>query len=184
MRNAWMMILALGTASNALAEEGRFQITPRAGFGDMRIEAGQGVNEEEIDIDTVNLGGAFGYATFFGLVIEAGIEMQTDGDIWNVGDEFTLTHQYVALGYEIEFRPGWRFTPKVGRTNWKLESDESFLFNPGPEEEKDIDGYDYFWEVQLTRRVSDSVALGASYRRGEFDFGRASSLSFVATFEF
>src|SRR5690606_28855487 len=50
VRNAWMMILALGTASNALAEEGRFQITPRAGFGDMRIEAGQGVNEEEIDI--------------------------------------------------------------------------------------------------------------------------------------
>jgi len=179
-----MMILALGIASSALAEEGRFQITPRVGFGDMRIEAGQGVNEKEIGIDTVNLGGAFGYATAFGLVIEAGLETQADGDLWYTGDDFTLTHKYVALGYEIEFRPGWRFTPKVARTNWKLESEEGFLFNPGPEEEKDIEGYDYFWEVQLTRRVSNSIALGAAYRHGEFDFGRANSLSFVAVFEF
>lgn len=58
------------------------------------------------------------------------------------------------------------------------------LFHPGPEAEKDIRGYEYFWEAQVSRRLNDRVALGGAYQESEVDFGRARSLSFIATFTF
>ena len=74
--------------------------------------------------------------------------------------------------------------PRVGRAHWKLHSKESPIFNPGPEEVRNVKGNDYFWEVGVARQVSRVVTLGVSFRQGQYDFGRTQSGAFTVTLGF
>jgi hypothetical protein len=184
LRNLSILLILTSMASPTLAAEGHFQISPRLGRGEMRIDEGFTIADEREEVDALSVGVAAGYSTPFGLLLEVGAASQSNFDWWSTTDEFSLSQQYVAIGYEIDFAEGWTFTPKAGRARWKLHSEEGLLFNPGPEAEKDTRGYEYFWEAQLSRRLNDRVSLGGAYREGEFDFGRARSVSFVATLTF
>ena len=113
--------------------------------------------------------------------------LDADPPVMSVSKDLPLVRRcYRLLGsvFEIGFADGWTFTPKAGRARWKLHSEEGAFFGSGLEIEADIRGYEYFWEAQISRELNDKVALGAAYQEGEFDFGRARSLSFVATFRF
>lgn len=178
----FLMLAAIVPTSHAA--EGAFHISPRVGKGEMRIDEAFTISDEHEKADALSVGCVLGYSSPIGLLFEVGAESQRNFDWWSAADEFVLSHQYVAIGYEIGFAEGWTFTPKAGRARWKLHSEEGRLFNPGPEAAQDIRGYEYFWEAQLSRRVTDRVSLGGAYQESEFDFGRARSLSFVATFKF
>lgn len=185
MKRMFAIILMLTAVVPATyAAEGRFHISPRLGRGEMRIDEPFAVSAEHEEVDALNIGAVLGYSTPIGILLELGAESQSNFDWWSASDEFTLSQQYVAIGYEIGFAEGWTFTPKAGRARWKLHSEEGMLFHPGPEAEKDIRGYEYFWEAQVSRRLNDRVALGGAYQESEVDFGRARSLSFIATFTF
>jgi hypothetical protein len=179
----FLMLAAIVPTSQA-AEAGRFHISPRVGKGEIRIDDTFTVTREREKTDALNVGCVLGYSSPIGLLLEVGAENQRNFDWFDAEEEFELSQQYVAIGYEFGFAEGWTFTPKAGRARWKLHSEEGQLSNPGPEEEEDVRGYDYFWEVQLSRQLTDKVSLGGAYQEGEFDFGRARSLSFLATFRF
>jgi hypothetical protein len=183
-RTIAMLSMLIAFAPITYAAEGQFHISPRLGRGEMRIKEPFTVSDRLEDVDALNIGVVFGYSTPIGILLEVGAASQSNFDWWSASDEFTLSHQYVAVGYEIDFADGWTFTPKAGRARWKLHSEEGLLFNPGPEAEENIRGYEYFWEAQVSRRLNDRVSLGGAYQEGEFDFGRARSVSFVATFTF
>jgi hypothetical protein len=185
MPRFFLILLALVSLTPpAFAAESTFQISPRLGRGEMRIAEFQGISNRREEISALNMGGTVGFTTPIGVVLEAGIGMQSNFDWWSAVDDYTLSQQYLAVGYQIDFAKGWRFVPKAGRARWKLQSEEGMFLNPGPEATKVIRGYEHFWEAQLSRRISDVVSLGAAYQEGEFDFGRARSISFVATFGF
>jgi hypothetical protein len=168
----------------AAAATPEFQITPRAGLGSLRVDALVGVNEERVNTDTYGIGAGFGYLTRTGIVAEIGADTFGDFDLFDSLDSFSLTQQYVSLGYQAELGGQWRLVPKAGRARWKLRSEEGRLLNPGPEEVRDKRGYDYFWEVGLSRRVSSVVTLGVIYKQGQYDFGRTQSAAFVVTLGF
>lgn len=179
-----ILLMLTMAAPAAYAAEGQFHISPRVGRGEMRIHESFTVSDSLEEVDALNIGAVLGYSTPIGVLLEVGAESQSNFDWWSASDEFTLSQQYVAVGYEIGFSEGWTFTPKAGRARWKLHSEEGMLFHSGPEARKDIRGYEYFWEAQVSHRLTDKISLGGAYQEGEFDFGRARSVSFIATFMF
>lgn len=184
MRTALLatVLVAIVTAHSAQAAEAEWQITPRAGFGDMEVDPlFRGPNDDRDDADTYTIGCALGLLTPIGIVAEIGADFGTEFDLFGSFDTYSIAQQFGAIGYQFELGGGWRFVPKFGRTHWSFRSDEGFLFNPGPEESKKVDGYDYYWEAGVSRRISQRVALGVNYKQGDYAFGRARSANFLVT---
>jgi hypothetical protein len=187
MRSA-LTILALGALitahGTASAVESEFQITPRTGFGDLRLDHFEPVPNSTADTDTYGLGAGVGFLTPVGIVVEAGVEAFGDYDFFDTLDSLSLQQKFVSVGYQFELGSGWRLVPRVGRARWKLRSEEGLFFNPGPEESRELRGYDYFWEASVSRRISRRVTLGVNYKQGNYEFGRTRSTAFLVTLGF
>jgi hypothetical protein len=185
MRTAfvWTLLLAL-CSGQAVAAESEFQINPRFGRGELRIDEFQGLDDELAELETFGLGVTFAVVTPIGLLFAAGQDSFGNFDVFNATDEFNLVERFVEIGYQIELGDGWRLVPKAGRSRWKLTSEEGQLFHPGPEETRVLRGYEYFWEVGLARRINKHMALGVTARAGDFEFGRSRSVAFLMSFGF
>lgn len=177
----------LGTAAMsqpATCAESEFQITPRLGMGELRIDRAVGVNDEDITVSTQGIGVSVGFLTPVGIVGEIGADTFGDFDFFETFDQYDLTQQFVSLGYQFELGDRWRIVPRAGRARWKLRSEEGRLLNPGPELAKEVRGYNYFWEVGVARRISKTVTLGVNYKQGSYEFGRTNSAAFFVTLGF
>ena len=177
------LVLTLFTAS-AQAVESEFQITPRFGRGELRIDEFRGREGDIGELETFGLGVTFGFLTPVGLVLAGGFESYGNLTFFNATDQFTIEQEFLALGYQFELGDGWRLVPQVGRGRWELTSEEGQLFHPGPEETDRLHRYENFWELTFARRVNRVMALGVSARGAEFDFGRSRSIAFVMAFGF
>ena len=173
--------LALCTLMQPAFSEERdseFQITPRIGQGELRLDAFDGVDENLHETDTYGLGIGFGIKTPIGLLFEVGGDSQGNIEIFDDDEEFNLTQRYLAIGYQFELGDGWRLIPKVSRTRWKLRSDEG-LFDFNDDDDKEMRGYEYVYEATIGKQVSRVLTLGLNYKQGDYDFGRARAVSFV-----
>jgi hypothetical protein len=173
--------LLLGIAQSASsADDSEFQITPRIGQGELRIDAFEDVDENLRETDTYGLGIGFGVLTPIGVIVEVGADSQGNVEIFDDDEEFSLTQRYVAIGYQLELGDGWQIIPKVSRAQWKLRSDEGlFDFSDDNDNDEEMRGYEYVYEATLARKVSRVLTLGLNYKQGDFDFGKARALSFV-----
>jgi hypothetical protein len=160
------------------AERSEFQITPRIGQGELRLDEFKDVDRDLYETDTYTYGLGLGVKTPIGLLFEIGADAQ--GNIEWFGDdrEFSLSQRYVAIGYQFELGDGWRLIPKVSRVRWKLRSDEG-LFDFHDDDHEEIRGYEYVYEATVGKQVSRAVTLGLNYKQGDYDFGRARAVSFV-----
>jgi hypothetical protein len=175
------MLALCGLAPGAYAAESEFQITPRIGQGELKIDAFEGVNDQLHETDTYGFGIGFGVLTPVGVVLEVGGESHGRMEIIDEDDDFSLSTQYVALGYQIPLGDGWQLTPKVSRARWKLRSDNSLLdFNSSDNDE--MRGYEYMYEATIAKQVSRVLTLGLNYKQGDFEFGKARAVSFVVQF--
>ena len=184
MRNTLLavaMISAFGLHT-AQAAEDEWQITPRGFSGDLDVKRQYtGVNGARVDGNLAGLGCGIGYLTPVGLVVEIGAEAAGEFSLFGALDTYDIDQQFVAAGYQFELGSGWRFVPKFGRARWRLKSEEGAFLNSGAERSEVIDGYDYYWEASVSRRISRVVSLGISYKQGDYRFGRASSTAFMVT---
>jgi hypothetical protein len=179
MRKTFLaIVLAFGAAVQPTfgAESSEFQITPRIGQGELKLDAFEGVDGLH-ETDTYGLGVGFGVLTPIGLIFEVGADSYGNVEIFG-DEEFSLSQRYVAIGYQFEFGDGWRFVPKVSRARWKLRSDRG-LFDFNDDDDRALRGYEYTYEATVGRKVSRAVTLGMNYKQGDYDFGRARALSFV-----
>lgn len=171
-------LAACAVVQPALAEDdSEFQITPRIGQGELRLDAFEG-DRELHETDTYGLGIGFGVKTPIGVLFEVGGDSQGNIEIFDDDEEFSLTQRYIAIGYQFELGDGWRLIPKVSRARWKLRSDEG-LFDFNDDDDKEMRGYEYVWEATIGRKVSRVLTLGLNYKQGDYDFGRARAVSFV-----
>jgi hypothetical protein len=177
-------LLALQATAHAQTapRKSEFQLTPRAGIGNLRVDRFIPVRDDERR-DTHGLGIGFGFLTPLGIVVEAGGDYFGNDNLFGLDDNLTLRQEFVSVGYQLELGEGWRFVPRVGRAHWKIRSDDDELFD-------DNDpaiirrGNDYFWEAAVGRQISRKVALGVNFKQGNYDFGRSRSAAFVVTIGF
>jgi hypothetical protein len=183
-------VLAALTAAHCCqvqASEQELQITPRLGFGKIEpdpavLTLDGSVADDDGEADTVDAGVGFAYLTPFGLVLEAGLQVQTNIPLGGLFDDLSFFERYAAVGFQLEFGNGFRLTPKVGRTRWELHSDEGFFLSQRTGRVEDIDGYEDFYEVSLTKTISESVSMGVRYKQANYSFGEVDSVMFVTTF--
>jgi len=163
--------------------ESEFQLTPRAGVGDLRVDRFIPVHSDEARKDTHGLGIGFGFLTPVGIVVEAGGDYFGNDNLFGLDDNLTLRQEFISVGYQFELGDGWRIVPRVGRAHWKVRSDDDQLFddnNPAIIRR----GNDYFWEATVGRQISRKVTLGLNAKQGNYDFGRTRSAAFVVTIGF
>jgi hypothetical protein len=180
---AWMVAYCC----QAHASEQELQITPRLGFGKIKLDPGVlTLDNAEVgddnEVETLDAGVGFAYLTPLGLVLEAGLQIQTNFSFGGIFDDITFEERYVAAGFQFELGNGIRLTPKVGRMRWKLRNEAGIFLNPGPEEFEEIDGYEDFYEVSLTKTISESISMGVRYKTADYSFGEVDSVMFVTTF--
>jgi len=184
MRNTLLAValLSMFGLHTARAAEDEWQITPRVFSGDLDVKREYtGVNGTRIDANLAGLGCGFGYLTPVGVVVEIGADAAGEFSLFGALDTYSIDQQFVAAGYQFELGNGWRFVPMFGRARWRLKSEEGVFLNPGAERSEVIEGYDYYWEASLSRRISRVVTLGIGYKQGDYRFGRASSTAFMVT---
>jgi hypothetical protein len=177
-------LLGMQAAAAAAPE---FQITPRVGQGSLHLDQPiQSINvEDTLTHDrTLGLGAGFGYLTSRGVVFEIGADSFGTFDLFDTFDSFSLQQKFASVGYQAELGRGWRLVPRVGRARWKLKAEEGWAFNPGPEEAQRLRGWNYYWELSLSHRISRVVAMGVQYKQGDYDFGRTRSTTFLVTLGF
>jgi hypothetical protein len=178
-------LLALQATAHAQAalRKSEFQLTPRAGVGDLRIDRFIPVRSDEPRKDTHGLGIGFGFLTPVGIVVEAGGDYFGNDNLFGLDDNLSLRQEFISVGYQFELGDGWRIVPRVGRAHWKVRSDDDQLFddnNPAIIRR----GNDYFWEATVGRQISRKVTLGLNAKQGNYDFGRTRSAAFVVTIGF
>lgn len=184
---AMLALLAAAHCCQTHASEQELQITPRLGFGNIELDPGvltvdNSDVDEDNEVDTIDAGVGLAYLTPFGLVLEAGLQGQTNTLFGGLFDELTFSERYVAVGFQFELGNGFRLTPKVGRTHWELRNEEGIFLNPGPEQVEEIDGYEDFYEVSFTKTISRSISMGVRYKWADYSFGEVDSVMFVTTF--
>ncbi len=176
---ASLLLSAVGTS--AMAAEG-FQISPRVGKSTLQIDNDALTINEAVEKDTFLTGVTLGYVTPFYLMVEGGYSTQGNWTWFGSDDKYKLSEYTLAVGFQIDTPRGFRIVPKVGRTRWDLYSKEGYLDHPGPERSDTVRNYDNFWELTLQKKVSESVALGVTYKDNPYDFGNVKSIAFTASF--
>jgi len=174
--------ILLHTAASAATPE--LQITPRIGVGSLKVKQFVGINERRTNVDTFGIGASVGYLTPIGVVVEVGADTFADFDFYDSFDSYQLTQRFGSIGYQFDLGHRWRLVPRVGRAHWKLRSREGWFLNPGPEEVREAKGDSSFWEIGVARQISRVVTLGATFKQGQFDFGRTQSAAFTVTLGF
>lgn len=174
-----LLLQAIGTS--AMAAEG-FQISPRVGKSTLKIDADALTINEAVEKDTFLTGVTLAYVTPFALMAEGGYSTQGNWTWFGSDDKYKLSEYTIAVGVQIDTPRGFRITPKVGRARWDLYSKEGYLDHPGPEYSNTVRSYDNFWELTLQKEISESVALGVTYKDNAYDFGNVKSIAFTASF--
>lgn len=176
-------VVAFATATPALATEAAIQISPRVGYGMLRIDEDKTLSGERETVDALNVGVMIGAVTPFGLMFEGGIHRDYGQSYFGADDRYELSTLSIAVGYQFETDSGARLVPKVGRAQWRLHDEEGRLFGVGSGAERTFEGYDYFWELTVQKRVGRSNAIGVTFKDNPFEFGSARAVNFTMTFD-
>jgi len=185
----WLVAVgALCAAAGAQAQDRpktHAYIAPYAGFTHMRLNEGTVWQQTDtFKFDAVQLGASFGFQTPVGFLVEIGRSHSVHADFLDDPGDFELVHTSGAVGWRIPFAEGWAFTPKVGRLRWELSSDNRVMLDGAGERHYDIQGWDNFYELNLTRQLSDSVSMGVVFQDVDESFGHSRSGAFTVSFAF
>ena len=175
-------LLCASHVNAADADNGSFMISPRVGRSTLTINHDMLASDQRADVNTLATGIALGYVAPFNMTIEAGYLSQGNWDWFGTENKYRLSEYNLAVGYQINTPHGFVITPKVGRSRWDLYSRDVGLTHPtdplDPQRER---GYDNFWEVNLQRKVSNTAALGISYKDNNYQFGNVRAVAFLVS---
>ena len=181
----WLVAIAVLMTTPVIAEQkGEVQFTPFLGSAHLRVDAARVEAGTSRRMDALLVGFTLGWRAPFGMILELGKSDAIHQDlIWWFTDGLSFRQYYGAAGYQ--FAAGdWRFTPKIGRSRWRLHAHNFDLLDGAGDEQEKLRGYDNFIEASVSRHISDSMAVGVTLRALETDFGRYgdAALTFSWTF--
>ena len=166
-------------------EKAHAYIAPYGGYTHIRMDEGTVFQQTEtFKFDALLLGASFGFQWPMGFLAEVGRAHSIHADFFDDPGDFELTHTSGAVGWSLPFADGWHFTPKIGRLKWELSSDNRVMLDDQGERHYDINGWDNFYELNLTKELGKSVRMGALFRDVDEDFGHSRSGAFYVSFAF
>lgn len=180
-------VMALAPVTTALAAESEFRIGPRIGTGEIRIDQGEVIGtqvvDDDVDEDIFGIGGTFEYKAPFGLVLEVGGFHSGTSQLFN-SDDYQLREYFGSVGFQIDLPHGFSITPRVGRSRWKLVSDDDWFFDDNDDDDNpSLRGYQNYWEVSAMKRINPHLSLGVSHRDNHYDFGQMRVTVFTVMFD-
>jgi hypothetical protein len=176
--STWLVATAaLAAVTNVQAQEKTHAyIAPFGGYTHIRLDEGTVYQQTDtFKFDALTFGATFGFQTPVGFLAEVSRSHAVHADLFDEPGDFDLLHTAGAVGWRIPFAEGWSFTPKIGRLKWELSSDNRILLDNAGERHYDINGWDNFYELNLTRELKKNVSLGVSFRDVDQEFGHARS---------
>ncbi|MEL6868718.1 MAG: outer membrane beta-barrel protein [Pseudomonadota bacterium] len=178
---ALAIVASLQTAN---AEEGLF-VAVGIGGADVDYDGPLFASDDPVEFDSSSslLAGEIlvGYEFANDLFVEIGERGYASFNL-GLGDQISLSAIRTGLGYSWSSESRLGIVTKAGLAFWDLRARESFLFNPGPEEQTRQQGTDLFLEAGVEFRFTDAFRMGLSWEYVAVDFGGASSV--MATFKF
>jgi hypothetical protein len=185
----WLVAAAaIAAATGAQAQDPgktRAYIAPYAGYTHLRFNEGTVYEQTDtLKFDALTFGASFGFQTSVGFLAEVGRSHAIHADFFDEPGDFELKHTSGAVGWRIPFANGWHFTPKIGRLKWELSSDNRILLDSEGVRHYDVQGWDNFYELNLTRQLNDSVSLGVIFKDVDQEFGHARSGAFAVSIAF
>lgn len=183
----WLVAAAaLVAVTNVQAQEKtRAYIAPFAGYTHLRLDEGTVYDEfDTVKFDALTFGATFGFQTPIGFLAEISRSHAVHADLFDEPGDFDLLHTAGAVGWRIPFAEGWYFTPKIGRLKWELSSDNRIMLDNQGDRHYAINGWDNFYELNLTRELKKNVSLGVTFRDVDQEFGHARSGVFGVSFAF
>lgn len=170
--SAFRFIICLSCAFSFSAAADNIRLG--GGIGDANIDLKQEYTFDDPDVgkDAAAWGFYAGYAFSNNLFVEFGFEEVVDAVLFkNASDNVGLFSIDFSIGYTFNTNNGFYIEPKLGYSDWTLESKEGALFNPGPEETKEIEGRDIFGELAIGYRFAKVFGMSVSYKRMNPNFG-------------
>ena len=183
----WLAVAAVVVAAtNVQAQEKtRAYVAPFGGYTHLRLNEGTVYEQDETTkFDALTFGATFGFQTPVGFLAEVSRSHAIHADLFDEPGDFELTQTGGAVGWRIPFAEGWAFTPKIGRLKWELSSDNRIMLDSQGNRHYDINGWDNFYELNLTRELKKNVSLGVTFRDVDQEFGHARSGVFGVSFAF
>jgi len=182
VRTVALGVIALAATAPTSANETQIQISPRVGYGMLRIDEDKTLSGERETVDALNVGVTVGAVTPFGLMFEGGVHRDFGQSYFGADDRYELSALTIAVGYQFETSSGARLIPKIGRAQWRLHDEDGRIFGVGSGTDRTFEGYDYFWELTVQKRVGRSNAIGVTFKDNPFEFGNSRSVNFTMTF--
>jgi hypothetical protein len=186
-RNCTLSVVAVGILSALsaplYARDTVIQLAPRVGLGKLHIAEDHTLSQTDDEVDALALGVTLGVVTPIGAMFEVGAFNYSNFSWFGAEDRHELAQETIAVGYQFETKRGFLLVPKAGRMHWRLSDKEGQYMNPGPEAERAEEGYDYFWQLTLQKRVVEWLSLGVDIKGSNPEFGRTRSIMFIATFD-
>ncbi len=183
-RNGWMIAVTAFLFMSAPAHAEGFFLGFSGGGGDVDIDepifsSGDPFSFDN-DVGAVVADLFAGYEFANDWFVEVSLQGYDNAAIFN--DNFELSIVEAGVGYYFPSESKFRFFVGGGLAFWDLEARESFVFNPGPEEQVSLDGTDIFVEGGGEYRFNDWFRMGLTLSRTQVDFGAAQSIEL--TFKF
>jgi hypothetical protein len=173
---------ATAGAGDAATAVGGFQISPRVGKTTLHLNSGVVRSGTEADYETLLGGVALSYTMAAGPLAEFGYGSQGNWSFFGLEDRYRLREYSLAAGYRISTPRGFVITPKLGRSRWELLAQDSVFTRADSGQPNTMRGYENFWELSLQKKIRDAAALGVTFKENHYDFGKARTIAFTATF--
>lgn len=179
-----IFIIAIVMSAIACADRSVFYGAPQVGVGRIKISQNFGFENDEDTSGSTETGLSFGGRFAGSFIIEISY-IESDGhSLFGAGDSFDLTQKQALIGYSFPLGSDFRFTPKIGTTDWRVEGREGAFLNPGAEEESDNKGNDLIFAIEIEKELVDFLALGINSSWANTEFGDSLSTRFLVKFQF
>ena len=188
IKSKWLVaVVACLVAPAFAADDGRTAITvsPYLGGAHLKIDADFREDGERLGRDLALAGITLGVRLPIGLTFEVGRSDAVHDNVFDWWSEgLSFTQKYASIGWQINLGDDWRLTPKYGRAQWDLDSDDVNLVLPSGEIRDKMEGYDNFAEATLSKQLSEGFELGLTARGIDTKFGESISGAVTVSWSF
>jgi hypothetical protein len=145
------------------------------------VDADQLSSGDAVSSGMMSTGLTFSYMWSIGPLVEFGLAKSFDPfPIFGWND---VDHLSVAAGWQYGLDGPWRFTPKIGLTSSRLESQQEDFFE-GNEPVDRINDVVPFLEASFERRFGPHVGTGLYLRHNFEDFGQSTMYGLTLSWNF